>query len=72
VFAIDLGNERVRARASFLGAVADIAISPNADELYVALAGQERAIAVLDTATLRTANVIPLHADPTRLLAASY
>jgi parallel beta-helix repeat protein len=72
VFAIDLGNERVRARASFLGAVADIAISPNADELYVALAGQQRAIAVLDTATLRTANVIPLQADPTRLLAASY
>jgi len=72
VFAIDLGNERVRARASFLGAVADLAISPNADELYVALAGQQRAIAVLDTATLRTANVIPLQADPTRLLAASY
>jgi len=72
VFAIDLGNERVRARASFLGAVADIAISPNADQLYVALAGQQRAIAVLDTATLRTANVIPLHADPTKLLAASY
>jgi parallel beta-helix repeat protein len=72
VLAIDLGNERVRARASFLGAVADIAISPNADELYVALAGQQRAIAVLDTATLRTANVIPLQADPTKLLAASY
>jgi parallel beta-helix repeat protein len=72
VFAIDLGNERVRARASFLGAVADIAISPNADELYVALSGQQRAIAVLDAATLRTANVIPLRADPTKLLAASY
>jgi len=72
VLAIDLGNERVRARASFLGAVADIAISPNADELYVALAGQQRAIAVLDTATLRTANVIPLQADPTKLLAVSY
>lgn len=72
VLAIDLGNEAVRARASFLGAVADLAISPNADELYVALAGQQRAIAVLDTATLRTANVIPLRADPTRLLAASY
>jgi len=72
VLAIDLGNERVRARASFLGAVADIAISPNADELYVALAGQQRAIAVLDTATLRTANVTPLQADPTKLLAASY
>jgi parallel beta-helix repeat protein len=72
VLAIDLGSERIRARASFLGSVADIAISPNADELYVALAGQQRAIAVLDTATLRAANVIPLQADPTKLLATSY
>jgi parallel beta-helix repeat protein len=72
VLAIDLGNERVRARTSFLGSVVDIAISPNADELYVALAGLEHAVAVLDTATLHTANVIPLQADPTKLLAASY
>ena len=72
VLAIDLGNERVRARTSFLGAVVDLAISPNADELYVALAGLQQAVAVLDTATLGTANVIPLQADPTRLLAASY
>jgi parallel beta-helix repeat protein len=72
VLAIDLGNEHVRARTSFLGSVVDIAISPNADELYVALAGLQHAVAVLDTATLRTANIIPLQADPTRLLAASY
>jgi parallel beta-helix repeat protein len=72
MLAIDLGNERVRARTSFLGSVVDIAISPNADELYVALAGLQHAVAVLDTATLGTANVIPLQADPTRLLAASY
>jgi len=72
VIAIDLGNERVKARASFLGSVTDIAVSPNADELYVALAGLEHAVAVLDTTTLRTANVIPLRADPTKLLAASF
>jgi parallel beta-helix repeat protein len=72
VLAIDLGNEAVRARTSFLGSVVDIAISPNADELYVALAGVQHAVAVLDTATLRTANIIPLQADPTTLLAASY
>ncbi|TMC58907.1 MAG: hypothetical protein E6J19_01250 [Chloroflexi bacterium] len=72
VMAIDLGTKRVRATASFLGSVADIAISPNADQLYVALAGQQRAVAVLDAATLRTGDVIPLHADPTHLLAASY
>lgn len=72
VLAIDLGNEHVRARTSFLGSVVDIAISPNADELYVALAGLQHAVAVLDTATLRTANIIPLQADPTKLLVASY
>ncbi len=72
VLAIDLGNEHVRARTSFLGSVVDIAISPNADELYVALAGLQHAIAVLDTATLQTANIIGLQADPTTLLAASY
>jgi len=72
VLAIDLGNERVRARTAFLGSVVDIAVSPNADELYVALAGLQHAVAVLDTATLRTANIISLKADPTKLLAASY
>ena len=72
VLAIDLGNEHVRARTTFLGSVVDIAISPNADELYVALAGLQHAVAVLDTATLLTANIIPLQADPTKLLAASY
>ena len=72
VVAIDLGTKRVRATASFLGSVVDIAISPNADQLYVALAGQDRAIAVLDALTLATADVIPLRADPTSLLAAWY
>src|SRR6266850_589827 len=72
VVAIDLGTKRARATASFLGSVVDIAISPNADQLYVALAGQDRAIAVLDTLTLATADVIPLRADPTSLLAAWY
>ncbi len=71
VLAIDLGTKRVVATASFLGSVSDIAISPNADQLYVALAGQQRAVAVLDAKTLRTADIIPLKADPTRLLAAS-
>src|SRR5712692_1591605 len=72
VVAIDLGTKRVRATASFLGSVVDIAISPNADQLYVALAGQDRAIAVLDALTLVTADVIPLRSDPTSLLAAWY
>ena len=72
VVAIDLGTKRVTATQSFIGSVADIAISPNGDELYVALAGQQRAVAVLDAKTLRTVDIIPLKADPTKLLAASY
>lgn len=72
VVAVDLGTKRVRATASFLGSVADIAISPNADQVYVALAGLQQAIAVLDAATLSAADIIPLQADPTQLLAASY
>ncbi len=72
VVAIDLGTKQVTATASFLGSIADIAISPNADQLYVALAGQQRAVAILDAKTLRTGDIIPLQADPTSLLAASY
>lgn len=72
VVAIDLGTKRVTATQSFVGSVADIAISPNGDQLYVALAGLQQAIAVLDSRTLRTVDIIPLKADPTKLLAASY
>jgi len=72
VVAIDLGTKRVTATQSFVGSVADLAISPNADQLYVALAGQQRAVAILDAKTLRTVDIIPLQADPTKLLAASY
>jgi parallel beta-helix repeat protein len=72
VVALDLGTKRVRATASFLGSVADLAISPNADQLYVALAGQQHAVAVLDAATLRSIDLIPLQADPAHLLAAWY
>ncbi len=61
-----------RTEVEHVAAVADVAVSPNADELYVALAGMQHAVAVLDAATLRTANVILLQADPTKLLAASF
>jgi len=72
VVGIDLANKHVFATASFLGSVADLAISPNGDQIYVALAGQQHAVAVLDAKTLRTADLVLLKADPTRLLAASY
>lgn len=71
VLAIDLATKTVSATASFLGSVADLVVSPNADQLYVALAGQQRAVAILDAATLRVVDIIPLQTDPTQLLAAS-
>lgn len=72
VDAIALADGRVLSSATFLGAVVDLAVSPNGDELYAALAGQEQGIAVLRTADLTRANIIPLTAAPSRLLVASY
>ena len=72
LLAIDLGDTARRQRTSFLGTIVDLAISPNGDEVYAALAGLDHAIAVVDAKTLATASVIPLDRAPTRLLAASY
>ena len=58
--------------AAFLGSVVDLAVSPNGDQLYVALAGLSHAIAVLDAPTLRVGHVIELDNDPSRILVASY
>jgi len=58
--------------AAFLGSVVDLAVSPNGDQLYVALAGLSHAIAVLDAPRLRVAHVIELDTDPSRILVASY
>ncbi|MFN2520222.1 MAG: NosD domain-containing protein [Candidatus Limnocylindria bacterium] len=71
VVAIDIRTKAVRQRAQVLGAVADLAISPNGDEVYVALTGLEHGIAVL-TAELGLINIVQLDADPVRVLAASY
>jgi DNA-binding beta-propeller fold protein YncE len=60
------------ASAAFLGSVADVAVSPNGDQIYVALAGLSHAIAVLDAPQLRVAHVIELDSDPSRILVASY
>jgi parallel beta-helix repeat protein len=60
------------ASAAFLGSVADLAVSPNGDQVYVALAGLSHAIAVLDAPRLRVAHVIELDNDPSRILVASY
>src|SRR5947207_1831915 len=58
--------------AGFLGSVVDLAVSPNGDQLYVALAGLTHAVAVLDAPGLLVAHVIELDTDPSRILVASY
>src|SRR6266540_2248349 len=69
---VDTEQYAVVQRISIDSEATAIAVSPREEALYVALAGVQHAVAVLDTATLRTANIIPLQADPTKLLAASY
>lgn len=72
LLAIDLGDTTRRVRATFLGTIVDLAVSPNGDEVYAALAGLDQALAVVDARTLASANIIPLDRAPTRLLAAAY
>lgn len=71
VEAVTIRGRSVVSSAAFLGSVVDLAVSPNGDQVYVALAGLTHAIAVLD-ANLRVAHVIELDNDPSRILVASY
>ena len=72
VEAIRIRDGSVIASAGFLGSVADLASSPNGDQLYVALAGLTHAVAVVEAPSLRVANMIELADDPSRILVASY
>jgi parallel beta-helix repeat protein len=72
VEALTIRDRSVVASAAFLGSVVDLAVSPNGDQLYVALAGLSHAIAVLDAPNLRVGHVIELDNDPSRILVASY
>jgi parallel beta-helix repeat protein len=72
VEAVTIRDRSLISSAEFLGSVADLAVSPNGDQLYVALAGLSHAIAVLDAPRLRVAHVIELDNDPSRILVASY
>jgi parallel beta-helix repeat protein len=72
VRAITIRDRSLVSSADFLGSVVDLAVSPNGDQLFVALAGLAHAIAVLDAPGLRVANVIELDNDPRRILVASY
>src|SRR5437870_12959574 len=72
VEAVTIRDRSVVSSAAFLGSVVDLAVSPNGDQLYGALAGLSHAIAVLDAPRLRVAHVIELDNDPSRILVASY
>jgi parallel beta-helix repeat protein len=72
VVALTIRDRSLVSSAAFLGSVVDLAVSPNGDQLYVALAGLTHAIAVLDAPGLRVAHVIELDTDPSRILVASY
>ena len=72
VQAIRIRDRVVLANAGFLGSVVDLGVSPNGDQLYVALAGLAHAIAVVDAPNLRVGHVIELDKDPSRILVASY
>ena len=72
VEAVTIRERSVVSSAAFLGSVVDLAVSPNGDQLYVALAGLSHAIAVVDAPRLGIAHVIELDNDPSRILVASY
>ena len=72
VEAMTIRDRALVSSAEFLGSVVDLAVSPNGDQLYVALAGLSHAIAVLDAPELRVGHVIELDNDPSRILVASY
>jgi len=71
VLLIDLPGKRVSARTPLPGRAVDAAVSPNGDELYVALAGARLGIAVVRTIDLAIVHVIGLDAAPERILVAS-
>ncbi|HET8567777.1 MAG TPA: NosD domain-containing protein [Candidatus Limnocylindria bacterium] len=74
VLVVDLKDKSVpvRQEAAFVGVVMDLALSPDGRELYAALGGLDQGIAVLRTADLTRADIIPLASLPLRLVAASY
>lgn len=71
VVAIDLPSKRIAGRTPLPGTAVDAAISPNGDELYVALKGDRLGIAVVRVADLAIVHVIGLDSEPSRLVVAT-
>ncbi len=72
VIAIDLDEKSRLGSAFFLGTPVDLGVSPNGDQLYVALDGLARGIAVLDANELRTSNFVRVDGSLTKLIVTSY
>jgi hypothetical protein len=72
VTAIDISTHRRRGAAFFYGTPVDVGLSPNGDQLYVALDGLERGIAVVSTTDLSRENFVRVEGSLRRLLVASY
>jgi parallel beta-helix repeat protein len=71
VLAIDLPSKRITARTPLPGTAVDAVVSPNGDELYVAVKGDLVGIAVVRVADLAIVHVIGLDAEPSRLVVAT-
>ncbi len=72
LIALDLVKREILRRVPLPGRPADVAVSPNGDELYVGLASERLGIAVIGAADLTIAHVIDLASGPTRLLVVAY
>jgi hypothetical protein len=69
---VDLAKRELLRRVPLPGRAADVAVSPNGDEIYVALASERLGIAVVSASDLAVLRVIDLSAAPQRLLVLSY
>ena len=72
LMALDLAKREILRRVPMPGRVADVALSPNGDEVYVGLASERLGIAVLGADDLVISHVIELTAAPLRLLVVAY
>jgi DNA-binding beta-propeller fold protein YncE len=69
---VDLAKRELLRRVPLPGRAADVAVSPNGDEVYVGLASERIGIAVVSTTDLAVLHVIDLSAAPQRLLVLTY
>jgi parallel beta-helix repeat protein len=69
---LDLAKRELLRRVPLPGRAADVAVSPNGDEVYVGLASERLGIAVVSAIDLAVLRVIDLTAAPQRLIVVTY